>query len=204
VISLATALTRAWTATYTRGLPSKLQAERREEIDCDLWEHQRLADLERKPVTGIAAEILLRLILGIPSDIVWRIETGAIARSERGTSMNESIVMRGLLLLALAVAAFPLVIGVLVVIGANGEMSDTERLLFGPLQVVVGLIILSGLLLSARSPGLALGLVIAGTIAISAMWYWAAVITLPVGLVLVAIAYVRGRPAGWPRRPQPV
>jgi hypothetical protein len=38
LLALAIALTRAWTRTYTRGLPLDLRAQRREEVDCDLWE----------------------------------------------------------------------------------------------------------------------------------------------------------------------
>jgi len=204
VISFAIALTRSWTATYTRGLPSDLREERREEIDCDLWKHQRLADLQLAPATGTAVEILLRLVLGIPADVFWRLEAGAgSTRSERGTQVNDTLIMRGLLGIALAVAAFPLVIGFLVMTGLNGETSDTERVVFGPLQVLVGAVIIAGLVISSRRPMLGVGLVIAGTIAISVMWYWAAVITAPIGLGLVAIAYWRARQMGWPEGLRP-
>lgn len=200
LLSLAIAPTRAWTALYTRGLLADVRGERQEEIDCDLWEHQRLADLEREPATSTAAAIMLRLIMGIPADMTWRLEAGSNARSGRGTTMNDSWTMRGLLALALAIAAFPAVIGVLVAIGANGEIDGTtERLIKGAIQLTIGTAILTGLVLSARRPGLGIGLVAAGTIAISVMWYWAAMITLPVGLGLVAIAYFRAGRPNWRR-----
>jgi hypothetical protein len=204
LLSLAIAPTRAWTALYTRGLPAEVRGERREEIDCDLWEHQRQADLQREPATNTAAAILLRLIMGIPADMTWRLEAGANARSGKGTQMNDSWTMRGLLALALAVAAFPAVIGVLVAIGANGEIDGTsERLFWGISQTIIGTAIISGLVISARRPSLGIGLVAAGTIAISALWYWFAMITVPIGLVLLAIAYFRaGRPS-WPRGARP-
>ena len=204
LLSFVIAPTRAWTALYTRGLPADVRGERREEIDCDLWEHQRLADLQREPATSTAAAIVLRLIMGVPADMTWRLEAGASAHSERGIQMNDSWTMRGLLALALAIAAFPAVIGILVAIGVNGEWGGTtERLFWGVSQTIIGTAIISGLVISARRPGLGIGLVAAGTIAISSLWYWAAMITVPIGLVLLAIAYFRaGRPS-WPRGARP-
>ncbi len=204
LLSFVIAPTRAWTALYTRGLPADVRGERREEIDCDLWEHQRLADLEREPATSTAAAILLRLIMGVPADIFWRLEAGANARSGRGTQMSESLTMRGFFWAALAVAAFPAVIGVLVAMGVNGEMDGTsERLFWGASQTIIGTAIISGLVISARRPGLGIGLVAAGTIAISALWYWAAMITVPIGLGLLALAYFRAGRPGWPRGARP-
>jgi hypothetical protein len=147
--------------------------------------------------------MVLRLVLGVPADILWRIEAGAAARTGRGTRMNESWSMRGLLVIALAVAAFPLVIGILVTAGLNGDTSDTERVIFGPLQILVGSVIIAGLVVSARRTALGVGLVVAGAVAISVMWYWAAVITAPIGLGLAAVAYWRARQAGGPEGLRP-
>ena len=113
--------------------------------------------------------------------------------------MNESWTMRGLLAVALAIAAIPLVIGILVILGLNGELDNTERALFGPPQIFIGGAIIGGLAISTRKPGLGIGLVVVGTIAISALWYWAAMITIPIGLGLTAVAYFRARRTGWPR-----
>ena len=88
MLVFAIALTRAWTALYTRGLPPDLRAERREEIDCDLWEHRR-AGLRRRRAVSTAAHILLRLALGIPADFVWRLETGAAVRAGRDPDMKD-------------------------------------------------------------------------------------------------------------------
>ncbi|HUF53835.1 MAG TPA: hypothetical protein VMR52_08695 [Dehalococcoidia bacterium] len=201
MLAIAIALTRLWTAFYTRGLPPDLRSRRREEIDCDLWEHRRLAQFQGS--TSTAAEILQRLIFGLPADLVWRLEAGPVARSGRGTQMNDTLMMRGVLATALAVAAFPLVIGILVLIGLNGEMSDSERAIFGPIQILIGSVIIFGILVSASKRSLGLGLIIVGVAAISVMWYWAAFITVPIGLGLAAIAYWRARRSGWPRAPRP-
>lgn len=200
LLHFAITLIRAWTGTYTRGLPAELRAQRREEVDCDLWEQQRLADLELEPVTGTAVEVILRLVLGVPADVLWRLEAGASARSGKVTQVNESLMMRGLLTIALAIAAFPLIIGILVFVGLNGDMSDSDRAWFGPIQIAIGSTIICGLVMSLRRPVLGIGLVAAGVIAISALWYWAAMITVPIGFGLLAVAYARARRTGgrWP------
>ena len=93
LLTLVIAIVRAWVGAYTRGLPADLRAERREEIDCDLWEHHRLAEIERITPTGAAGQILFRFILGIPEDIFWRVEAGASVAKGR-TSVNDSLLMR--------------------------------------------------------------------------------------------------------------
>ena len=133
-ISIAT--TRAWTASYTRGLPADLRAERREEIDSDLWEQHRLAALRGDPALGIAIEVLARMLLGIISDITWRAQAGAPARPDRGTMTSEALYMRGL------VAA----------------------------GVVVALLLILG--------------------------YWTLLITIPIGIAMVAIEFFRVRRTG--------
>jgi len=56
------------------------------------------------------------------------------------------------------------------------------------------------LLLARREPLLGPVLVAAGLAVIVATWSWTAVITVPVGLVLVAVAFSRAWRPGWPRR----
>jgi len=205
LLSFAIAPTRAWTALYTRGLSSDVRGDRRDEIDCDLWEHQRLADIEREPVTDTAAAILLRLIMGVPADMTWRLEAGANARSGKGTQMNDSWIMRGVLFAALLVAFVPLGFGVFYLVGGDADTwgSTFERIAASLAWIAVGLAMVAGLLLSRSRPALGLGLLAAGVIGISVMLYWAAVITLPIGLVLLAIAYLRAGRPGWPRRARP-
>jgi hypothetical protein len=69
LLAIAIALVRGWTRLYTSGLPAALRTNRRAEIACDLWEHQHLAKLERTPASQTALEVLLRLLLGVPSDV---------------------------------------------------------------------------------------------------------------------------------------
>jgi hypothetical protein len=43
-------------------------------------------------------------------------------------------------------------------------------------------------------------LVVVGTALISVLWYWMLVFTVPIGIVVTAIAFFRARQTGWPRR----
>lgn len=199
----AIALTRAWTATYTRGLTADLRRERRDEIDCDLWEHQRLADLQRTPVSGTAIEILLRLFFGMPEDILWRFEAGSQSAIGKGTQVNESesVLIRGLSVVAIIVAALPVAMGLSAVFGVNGEWAGTwERTIYGGLWASSGVAIVAGLILSKTRPILGITMVVVGSIAVSAFWYWIAIFTVPIGIALTLIAFFRARQTGWPHR----
>jgi len=108
MLAIAVALTRSWAAFYTRGLPPDLRSRRREEIESDLWE-QRQAGSQRETQLGTALHILLRLVLGTSSDLVWRVETGAAARSGREPSMNDKPwTARRVLALIFAVVVMPI------------------------------------------------------------------------------------------------
>jgi hypothetical protein len=66
-------LVRGWVDLYTRGLPADARAARRDEIDDDLWcEHEEAVVLGRS-ARSLDADLALRLMFGIPSDISWRL-----------------------------------------------------------------------------------------------------------------------------------
>jgi len=60
----AIALVRAWTRIYTWGMDPRTRAARIAEIESDLWEGVHSGD-------GASA-ILIRLLLGVVDDLVWR------------------------------------------------------------------------------------------------------------------------------------
>ena len=77
--------------------------------------------------------------------------------------------------------------------GGSGWSSDTERIIYGMLQVLAGSSMAAGLVLSSRTRRIGMTLVAAGAVGISVLWYWFLIVTIPVGLGLIAIAYARGR-----------
>ncbi|MEX1195711.1 MAG: hypothetical protein WD904_08870 [Dehalococcoidia bacterium] len=200
----ATALTRSWAATYTRGLPAELRNERCDEIDCDLWEHQWLASRRASPATGTAIEILARMLVGIPSDITWRAQAGSPSRADRSIKMNESWYTRVLLAAGLAIGLFAVVTGILAAFDVMDDADGSPWIVGGTLTSLAGAAVTTGLLLCRRYPLAGIGLVLAGTITIAVVWYWAQVVTIPVGLGLIAVAILRSGISIWPfNRPGP-
>jgi uncharacterized protein (TIGR03435 family) len=74
---LAITVVRIWTRLYTSGLPPSVKDRRRAEIDSDMWEWR--ADHAGAPHVGDAVILLLRVVLGIPDDVAWRVEFGALS-----------------------------------------------------------------------------------------------------------------------------
>lgn len=87
-------LVRGWVGLYTRGLPPEPRAARRDEVDDDLWcEHEEAAALGRS-ARSLDANLLLRLLFGMPADISWRLAYGGhapAARLARSPAMSTSI-----------------------------------------------------------------------------------------------------------------
>jgi hypothetical protein len=87
------ALIRGWVDLYTRGMPAPVRAERRDEVDDDLWcQHEEAAVMGRS-TRSLGAEILLRLLLGMPADVSWRLSHGRAASGlERSSSMSTRVI----------------------------------------------------------------------------------------------------------------
>ena len=68
---------RGWTWLYTWRMSSPSRETRRAEIESDLWEFQ--CDAAEDHRLGSALHILVRLVIGIPDDLGWRVEQGAVA-----------------------------------------------------------------------------------------------------------------------------
>jgi hypothetical protein len=66
-------LLRRWVSFYTRGLPVDIGGRRREEIEADLWSQFEEATLVGRGERSTNAEVLLRLLAGLPADISWRL-----------------------------------------------------------------------------------------------------------------------------------
>lgn len=202
-LDLAIAFTRAWVAVYTRGLPHDIKGERREEIDCDLWHQQRLADLERQSVSETAVEILLRLLLGMPADLLWRLETGASIQTKGKTSVNDRMYMRIGFLAAMLPLAILAVMGASFMLGNGDWDNTTEHWIWRAFFVACPVIGVFGLWLCAARPRLGMGLVLAGVGASAFLMPWMAFVTVPFGIAIMTFAAFRAgfRPRSSSRQP---
>jgi hypothetical protein len=77
-LEAAIALTRGWTRIYTCRLEDAARATRHEQIESDLWES--IDDDRRRGIDAgaTAAQILLRLALGVADDLAWRGEEASL------------------------------------------------------------------------------------------------------------------------------
>jgi hypothetical protein len=104
-------LVRGWVSLYTRGLPADARAARRDEIDDDLWcEHAEAAAAGRS-ARSLGADLLLRLLLGMPADVSWR-----LAHRRAPTPpipVSSSMSTRTLGMLAIFAGSSPAVLGIL-------------------------------------------------------------------------------------------
>jgi len=66
-------------------MPEALRQTRRAEIESDLWESQH----ERRPESdlGVAAQMWLRLVRGVPDDLLWRLELMDLRKRRRRTGI---------------------------------------------------------------------------------------------------------------------
>jgi hypothetical protein len=76
LLDVAIAVVRAWTRVYTWQLPSALRESRRAEIESDLWESR----LDTGRSVSTAMQVTMRLLLGIPDDLQWRVEHASFGR----------------------------------------------------------------------------------------------------------------------------
>jgi len=111
---------RRWVDAYTRGLPPETRAARRDEIDDDLWCQFEESLVLGRSARSLRVEVLLRLLLGLPADISWRLsQPGArSARGERNTSMSTRMVG------ALWVVAGATLVSAAIVVAVLGQVSS--------------------------------------------------------------------------------
>ena len=82
----AVRVARLWTRVYTLGMPAELRAARLTEIESDLWECQHDPGRPARP-----AEMIARVLLGIPDDILWRMEQSAEAKTQAAMHVPRSV-----------------------------------------------------------------------------------------------------------------
>ena len=166
----------AWTTFYTRGLPDETAERRREEIASDLFEHAH----EAGPTPAQQAEVLGRVLWGIPADLSWR--RAARAPRERRLVTGETMTLRKATFVAFVIFALFQVWGGIGIIG-NGYWA------WGlPLLIAAGLIVL-GLRQRDDAPRRSTVLLIVGAAIPVFSLFWMAIIFVPVALLLGWMAY---------------
>jgi uncharacterized protein (TIGR03435 family) len=93
LLALAASLVRAWTRVYTHGLPQAERTARLAEIDSDLWEFEH--DPEAPRGKWAAAQVVARLLIGIPDDLAWRMAVGEDAHRSSVTALAAAGVVTG-------------------------------------------------------------------------------------------------------------
>ncbi len=96
-------------------------------------------------------------------------------------------------------AAYYIVHGFVALAAADYD-STGERVLFSLAGVFAGAMILGGLLIMGRYPWAGVGLLAAGAIFMTGLWYWMIPILGPVTLVVVAFGILRARSLARERR----
>ena len=196
-------LVRAWVRLYTAGLPADVRDERREEIDADLWEQAREAGMLARAPSDVRSQIVLRLLLGMPADVTWRI--GQIGARQRGEATTErsgtmlairssSKVTRGAVLLTVVFAIFTTMLAIQRIL--NGWFADeglTDALrnsIFAASPVLTA----AGLFVTNRTPVIGGILVTVGAAGMTLALYWAPPLWA-LGLAIAVLGVVRARRA---------
>ena len=81
LLSVAVNAVHLWTRLYTWRMATTLRERRLAEIESDLWEFQHDSTASRG--ASQAVHLLIRLLLGIPSDFAWRAEQTVVTGDVR-------------------------------------------------------------------------------------------------------------------------
>jgi hypothetical protein len=190
---VATWLTRRWTAVYTSGLPEGDLWARRAEIESDVWEHVAFDRQTAEKSIDTGFEILMRMLLGIPSDLLWRHSTRAAAkraapipRTGDGKVINREV-------FATTAAALTVAIGLFLIVNAFGSARGEDWLFFGPAEVLTGALLVAGVFVTNRSPRVGTSMIIVGAVGAALAHYWMIAATVPIALMIILGSLARGR-----------
>ena len=195
---------RRWVALYTRGLAPAERDARRDEIESDLWAHADEAAAMGRTPSALDAEMLVRLVLGMPADISWRrAHRHSTGRPQPRLVLSEPASHHVLTAVGVGTAVFGIVFATvgLLQIQQNGyrdpspDVAAASSLAVAMIvAIAIGLI---GLLLVRRYPsvGRTMTLVGAGVCVLTALvlipWMWAVI--LPIAVPVAVIGVVRAR-----------
>lgn len=189
----AVALCRLWVRFYTRKLPDAEAQRRREEIESDLYEHALDAGAAGVGHQRLNAEIMARLLVGVPADLSWRQATRQpqlrLALGGNSMSLSKSTSTRLLYGLAALVVLYAWmgVAASLFMEPEPDEISGTQKLFWMGVPAASTLLLIAGLMIRSKNPRRGLHLIIAGAIG-PALWFWMLPIYAPFLIALIALA----------------
>ena len=174
-VKLAINAVHTWSRIYTVGLAEPIGNSRMLEVDSDLWEHAADAMRNGASRRGLAAHMFVRLILGAPADLSWRLSaaTDGAYKADRNVPRMKIRAARwrflgiGALLTALS-------------LGATASSTLAFPLTLNELRPFVASIVLllNGTALAAviwvvcRRPMSATPLVASAAATFAMLWYW--------------------------------
>ncbi len=176
---------RAWVRLYTAGLPSGLRDSRREEIDADFWDQSQEAETVQRDGPPLATHLLLRWLLGLPDDLIWRL---AHIRA-RDVHTEEGVRTRAA---GWAFRSLAVIIGLLSLVGSAGTvlghpptMNEADPVLGAAILLVDGLAVMWGALILARRPQAGVITLMMGAVVFGFAWQWTVILPIIGGFMVL-------------------
>jgi hypothetical protein len=195
LLSFTERAVRFWVHLYTAGLPSMVRDHRRAEIESDLWEEVADAANGRSEDPAVPALVLVRMLLGVPSDLAWRLEAAAESRAEKApeaASWQLRLDRWGFFSVGVLLFLFSLVGSAGLWMGHPVTLSEMARSSAAALLMLNGLALAAGMSLIRRWPHAGAGLVVVGAVLFAMAWYWTIVgPLLSIGLAAFGIRTAR-------------
>lgn len=193
----AATLCQVWVGFYTWRLPAEAAKRRRDEIESDLFEHTREAGSAGATSHRLAAEILGRVLVGVPADLSWRRATRREPRQGLalgGTSMSMSTTAANRLLTFLGALTVIYVWGIIVADAfflpkADDEIGWGLKALFGAPALAGNISMITGLTIRHHSPRAGFRFIVAGALG-PAVWFWMLPIYGPLLIATIAVATI--------------
>ena len=194
----STRLVRGWVHVYTAGLQPAVREARREEIEADLWEQTKEAAMPERSQSGLSSHVLLRWLLGIPDDVVWRL--GQLRKGndseEKETAMVDSSTSR---MLTFGVGGLALVFAVAALTWTVFHQIERQQADYAyesstwwavavTTPMAIGFIV-GGFRVMRRAPSLGAFLVVVASAAFAATLFWTFV--LPLAAIAVSVYAIR-------------
>ncbi len=194
------AAVRGWVAIYTFGLPAAIRERRRGEVASDLAE-ETLDAIRRAETAGLRRRRLVRLLLGIPDDLAWRlVDAPAAVRQLRAVLPPTTwvpLTRSTLFLLSITAIGAAGALGIVVVPLVDGSAPPDAWLGWGPYGFITACaIVLAAVVLAVAWPVRGLRLGIAGVVIGMAAAPWLGGCWLLVFIALFARWYQASRLGG--------